>query len=48
MRYEGVHYAYQLMHTHRNRAEEALKIFHDTPTKQALLSLLDYIISRLY
>lgn len=48
MRYEGVHYAYQLMHTHRNRAEEALKIFHDSPTKQALLSLLDYIISRLY
>lgn len=48
MRYDGVRYAYQLMRTHRNKAEEALRIFHDSETKQALLTLLDYIISRLY
>ena len=30
------------------RPEEALRIFHDSETKQALLNLLDYIISRLY
>lgn len=48
MRYDGVRYAYQLMRTHRNKAEEALGIFHDSETKQALLALLDYIISRLY
>ena len=32
----------------KNKAEEALRIFHDSETKQALLNLLDYIISRLY
>ena len=48
MRYDGVRYAYQLMRTHRNKAEDALKVFHDSDTKQALLALLDYIISRLY
>ena len=48
MRYDGVHYAYLHMRTHRNRAEEALRIFHDSDIKQALLTLLDYTISRLY
>ena len=48
MRYDGVRYAYQQMRTHKNKAEEALRIFHDSDTKQALLNLLDYIISRLY
>ena len=48
MRYDGVRYAYQLMRTHRDKAEEALRVFHDSETKQALMSLLDYIISRLY
>ena len=48
MRYDGVRYAYQHMRTHRAKAEEALGIFHDSETKQALLTLLDYIISRLY
>ena len=48
MRYDGVRYAYQWMRTHRNKAEEALSIFHDSETKQAMLTLLDYIISRLY
>lgn len=48
MRYDGVHYAYQHMRTHRNIAAEALNIFHDSDIKQALLTLLDYIISRLY
>ena len=48
MRYDGVRYAYQQMRTHKNKAEEALRIFHDSETKQALLNLLDYIISRLY
>ena len=48
MRYDGVRYAYQWMRTHRNKAEKALAIFHDSDTKQALLILLDYIMSRLY
>lgn len=48
MRYDGVRYAYQWMRTHRNKAEEALSIFHDCDTKQSLLTLLDYIITRLY
>lgn len=48
IRYDGVRYAYQQMRMHRNKAEEALKAFHDSEIKQALLSLLDYIISRLY
>ncbi len=48
MRYDGVHYAYLHMRTHRNRAEEALRVFHDSDIKQALLTLLDYTISRLY
>ena len=30
------------------KAEQALSIFHDSETKQALLTLLEYIISRLY
>ena len=48
MRYDGVRYAYQQMRTHKQKAEEALSIFHDSETKQALLTLLEYIISRLY
>ena len=48
MRYDGVRYAYQWMRTHRNKAEETLSIFHDCDTKQSLLTLLDYIITRLY
>lgn len=48
MRYDGVRYAYQQMRTHKQKAEEALSIFHDSETKQALIELLDYIISRLY
>lgn len=48
MRYDGVRYAYQQMRLHRTKAEEALAIFHDSETKQALTILLDYIISRLY
>lgn len=48
MRYDGVRYAYQWMHTHKQKAEEALSIFHDSETKQALLALLDYSITRLY
>ena len=48
MRYDGVRYAYQLMRTHKGKAEEALAVFHDSDTKQAMLTLLDYIISRLY
>lgn len=48
MRYDGVRYAYQQMRTHKQKAEEVLSIFHDSETKQALIALLDYIISRLY
>lgn len=48
MRYDGVRYAYQQMRIHRAKAEDALSIFHDSETKQAMASLLDYIISRLY
>jgi len=48
MRYDGVRYAYQQMRVHRDKAEAALKVFHDSETKQSLLALLDYIISRLY
>lgn len=48
LRYDGVRYAYQWMNTHRMKAEEALAIFHDSDTKQALRTLLDYTISRLY
>lgn len=48
LRYDGVRYAYQQMRTHKAKAEEALKAFHDSDTKQALLALLEYIIGRLY
>ena len=48
MRYDGVRYAYGWMRTHKQKAEEALNIFHDSETKQALLALLEYSISRLY
>ena len=48
LRYDGVGYTYSQMRMHRNKAEEALSIFHDSETKQALITLLDYIITRMY
>ncbi|MBR0310546.1 MAG: polyprenyl synthetase family protein [Paludibacteraceae bacterium] len=48
LRYDGVGYTYSQMRMHRNKAEEALSIFHDSETKQALITLLEYIITRMY
>lgn len=47
MRYEGVRYAYQQMQRHKEKAVEALNVFHDSTVKQSLLNLLDYSINRL-
>jgi len=47
MRYEGVRYAYQQMQVHKQKAVEELNAFHDSSTKQSLLTLLDYAINRL-
>ena len=48
LRYDGVQYAYRHMRAHQDKAIEALAIFHDNPTKQALLQLLEYTITRMY
>lgn len=48
LRYEGVRYTYAQMQTHKKSAIEALSIFHDNPTKQSLLDLLEYTINRIH
>ncbi|MCQ2348102.1 MAG: polyprenyl synthetase family protein [Paludibacteraceae bacterium] len=47
MRYDGIRYAYRQMQMHKEKAVEALSIFHDCDSKSSLLHLLDYTINRL-
>lgn len=46
LRYDGVRYAAARMAAHKKSAIEALSIFRDSRTKEALLSLLDYAVNR--
>ncbi len=46
LRYDGIRYTAARMLEHKKSAVEALSIFHDSSTKQALLSLLDYAVNR--
>lgn len=46
LRYDGIRYTTARMLEHKKSAVEALSIFHDSSTKQALLSLLDYAVNR--
>lgn len=46
LRYDGVRYAAARMAEHKKSAIEALSIFRDSRTKEALLSLLDYAVNR--
>ena len=48
LRYEGLRYARQKMEEYRAKAIDALGIFSDSVTKDALLDLLNYSINRLY
>ncbi|MBQ7191861.1 MAG: polyprenyl synthetase family protein [Paludibacteraceae bacterium] len=48
MRYDGVRYAYQQMHKHKEKAEQCLNIFRDSNYKSALIQMLDYSINRVY
>lgn len=48
LRYDGIHYANQLMEKYRNKAIETLKIFPDNIYKNSLISLLDYAINRMH
>jgi len=47
MRYDGVRYAYQQMYKYKEKAVEALSVFHDCSSKTSLMCLLDYAINRL-
>lgn len=46
LRYDGVRYAAARMAEHKKSAIEALSVFRDSRTKEALLSLLDYAVNR--
>lgn len=48
IRYDGVQYAYRRMRGHQHTAQEVLSVFHDNPSKQALLQMLEYTITRMY
>lgn len=48
LRYDGIHYAYQLMEKYRQKAIEALKIFPDNVYKSSLIALLNYAINRMH
>lgn len=46
LRYDGVRYAAARMAEHKKSAIEALSVFRDSRTKEALLALLDYAVNR--
>ncbi len=46
LRYDGVRYATARMHEHKKSAGEALSVFRDSPSKKALLALLEYAVNR--
>lgn len=48
LRYDGIHYAYQLMEKYRQKAIEALKIFPENVYKSSLIALLNYAINRMH
>lgn len=48
LRYDGIHYAYQLMEKYRQKAIEALKIFPDNVYKSSLIALLNHAINRMH
>ena len=47
LRFQGNEYAVQKMLAYKKQAIEALRIFHDSKTKESLLALLDYAIHRI-
>lgn len=48
MRYDGIGYAHKAMESHKKKAVEALKTFHDSKYKQSMLLLLEHAMQRLY
>lgn len=48
LRYDGIHYAYQVMEKYRKKAIEALSIFPDNKYKESLIALLNYAIQRMH
>ncbi len=46
IRYDGIGYAMRQMEVHKQKATEALTLFHDTATKASLLQILQYTIIR--
>lgn len=47
LRFQGNEYAVQKMLAYKKQAIEALRVFHDSKTKESLLALLDYAIHRI-
>ena len=48
LRYDGLRYTYHRMEYYKQKALEAISIFHDSRTLDALKKTLDYTISRMY
>ncbi len=48
MRYQGTEYATKQMYALKKQAEECLAVFRDSATKESLLLLFDYAITRLH
>lgn len=48
LRYDGLRYTYHRMEYYKDKALEALSIFHSSRTLDALKQTLDYAISRIY
>lgn len=48
MQYGGLEYTEEMMQKYKGEAIEALQVFPDSETKDALLQILDYVIARTY
>lgn len=48
LRYDGIRYVRQQMEAHKNKAIEALSVFHPSSIKALLVKLLEYSITRVY
>ena len=48
MQYGGLEYTEEMMLKYKAEAIEALRVFPDSETKDALLQILDYVIARTY
>ena len=48
MQYGGLEYTKEMMQKYKSQAIEALQVFPDSDTKDALLQILDYVIERTY